>query len=878
MITENINAVILIFLLYNNINMNKINIIITGICGFIGSSLAIKMSDQDIYNIIGIDEMNDYYDINIKENNIQVIKKKNSDFSFYRETISQTLIDKIKKKYEKIDYIIHLGAWAGVRKSIECPLLYSNKNIDSIILLLELAKETKCNNFVFASSSSVYGEQNNCENGFDENYNVDNPISPYAFTKKANELYAHVFSHLYNLKTTGLRFFTVYGPNCRPDMAPYKFINRIMNGLPIEQYGDGTSARDYTYIDDIIDGILKSLDRKKGNLYEIYNLGNSNPVKLSDFIDIVSNEVGKKALVKIIDKQEGDVNLTYANISKAKDHFDYNPKTDFRSGIRKTVKYFKKKQMSICVRGIFSDNEKDNENIINNLKNIIETFKDNDIYFLYSGDMSEILLNYENLKIHKNDDIYINGINEILDLHIYNPKYIMFISLEVKIDKDIVNNLQSYFDEDTIVVGLKLKYHNFAENNNSLFIKKSDNKSLYKLSGLTIPWNTCAIWNFKYLIENKFVSVDNINIMGEVKLICKCLTEKKKVKIIDLDLKFELYDPNFIGEQLIKHNKKIETKDSITQQIINSLQYNNQDLIVEYIKENNINIGISGIGFVGSAMMNSFIINGYRNNGLNKNLFLYDPINANINKDITELLKVDILFLCLPTQYDYSTGEYNKSCIYENCEFLNSNNFKGAVIIKSTVEPEITNSLQIKFPNLNLIHNAEFLKAKTALYDMHNSDQIVLGKSQTCNQNVFENVIHFYKKMYKTSKISICTSTESEIMKIACNTFYAMKIQYFTELYGMCEKINQNNNNICNFQKIKDMMISNNRINPSDTTVPGPDGKISYGGLCYPKDTNALCKYMKQLDIPHEMIEAMINERNQMRDDHDNCNLFNSKK
>lgn len=167
-----------------------------------------------------------------------------------------------------------------------------------MIILLELATKKKCNNFVYASSSSVYGEQNNCENGFDENYIVDNPISPYAFTKKANELCAHVFSHLYELKTTGLRFFTVYGPNCRPDMAPYKFINSIMNGLPIEQYGDGTSARDYTYIDDIVDGILKSLDRptskQKGNLYEIYNLGNSNPVTLSDFIDIVSKEVGKK--------------------------------------------------------------------------------------------------------------------------------------------------------------------------------------------------------------------------------------------------------------------------------------------------------------------------------------------------------------------------------------------------------------------------------------------------------------------------------------------------------------------------------------------------------------------------------------------------------
>ena len=233
-------------------------------------------------------------------------------------------------------------------------------------------------------------------------------------------------------------------------------------------------------------------------------------------------------------------------------------------------------------------------------------------------------------------------------------------------------------------------------------------------------------------------------------------------------------------------------------------------------------------------------------------------------------LNTDIIFLCLPTVYNEKLAEYDKKPIIDTCYLLNKNNYNGCIVIKSTVEPETTNNLYNMFPNLEFIHNPEFLTARTAFDDFHNQTHIVLGKSLNCTKSNLDNLTNFYKSLYPKAEISICTSLESESMKAFLNCFYSVKVQFFTELYLICEK------NGSDYNIIKDMMLKNNWINPMHTTIPGPDGKISYGGLCFPKDTNALNKYMISKNSPNKVLESTINERNEMRNDNDNCVINNN--
>ncbi len=272
-------------------------------------------------------------------------------------------------------------------------------------------------------------------------------------------------------------------------------------------------------------------------------------------------------------------------------------------------------------------------------------------------------------------------------------------------------------------------------------------------------------------------------------------------------------------------------------------------------------ISIIGIGFVGKAIMDSFIIKGYENY---KNLFIYDKYKNGGIGNLNDCLNTDIIFLALPTPYSSEKKEYDKSAILDICEFLNTNNYNGAIIIKSTVEPETTENLSKKFQKLNLIHNPEFLSARTAFEDFHNQRHIVLGKSSNCNNTIYNNVIIFYKNNYANAEISECTATESESMKIFCNSFYAVKIQFFTELYLLCQKNN------CDFNNIKNLMLKNNWINPMHTQVPGNDGSISYGGLCFPKDTQALNNYMIKKDSHNSVLNSTIEERNILRNDNPN--------
>ena len=326
-------------------------ILVTGGAGFIGSHVAgelLKRGDK----VIVVDEMNDYYDVKLKRANLEcLLGEYGYNVKVFRGDIC--VVDFITDIFERErpTHICHLAARAGVRPSISDPYIYIHSNIEGTTRLLDLARQYNCKNFVYASSSSVYG--NSDKENLSEEDSVDKPVSPYAATKKACELMAYTFHHLYGLNTTGLRFFTVYGPRGRPDMAPFKFIDRIYNGDAIQQYGDGLSSRDYTYISDIVDGVIRAIDRPLG--YQIFNLGNGKPVYLKDFISLVETNVKRKAAIEFLPPQLGDVDRTCADISKANKLLGYEPRVSFEEGIRHTVEWYK----CACEEGLFDKEEEE---------------------------------------------------------------------------------------------------------------------------------------------------------------------------------------------------------------------------------------------------------------------------------------------------------------------------------------------------------------------------------------------------------------------------------------------------------------------------------------------------------------------------------------
>ncbi len=313
--------------------MEDEHILVTGGAGFIGSHLVRRLLD-DNRSVICVDDFNDYYSPLVKENNIKpFLSRKN--FKLYRVDIRDFNSLKGIFSSNRISGVVHLAARAGVRPSLENPLLYEEVNLKGTMHLLELSKNVK--NFIFASSSSVYG--NNKKTPFSEHDNVDKAISPYAATKKAGEVMCHVYHHLYNIPISCLRFFTVYGPSGRPDMATYKFTKWIDEGKEVQRFGDGHSKRDYTYIDDIIDGVMSALDKQFK--YEIFNLGNSHPVELNYFISVIEEELGKRANITKLPTQPGDVSITYADISKSKEMLNFQPKISVEDGIAEFVRWYK---------------------------------------------------------------------------------------------------------------------------------------------------------------------------------------------------------------------------------------------------------------------------------------------------------------------------------------------------------------------------------------------------------------------------------------------------------------------------------------------------------------------------------------------------------
>lgn len=316
-------------------------ILVTGGAGFIGSHVIDHLLGSG-HTVINIDNFNDYYDKSIKESNI--IGHLNYKESYHLLRIDISNKEELNKKLKefKIDSIIHLAARAGVRPSIENPYQYYIDNVIGTQNILDYANDYNIKNLVMASSSSVYG--NNKKTPFSETDLVDNPISPYAATKKTNELQAFTYHHLFGLKIIMLRFFTVYGPRQRPDLAIHKFIKLINQGKPIPLYGDGTTARDYTYIDDIVQGILSSLNyvETHSSVYEIINLGNNKPVTLNDMVKTIEKTLNLEAIIDKLPMQQGDVEITYADITKAQKLLNYYARTLFFTGIEKFINSYKR--------------------------------------------------------------------------------------------------------------------------------------------------------------------------------------------------------------------------------------------------------------------------------------------------------------------------------------------------------------------------------------------------------------------------------------------------------------------------------------------------------------------------------------------------------
>lgn len=310
-------------------------ILVTGIAGQIGSQVAKALIARGD-TVVGVDNLSDYYDVALKEARLAFIRE-SGDFVFVKASVAdQEAMEKVFSEH-KIDKVCHMAAQAGVRYSLENPFAYEESNNKGTLVMLEACRKHKVKDFIYASSSSVYG--GNEKLPFSEEDNVDNAISVYAATKKYNEVVAHVYHQLYGLNCTGLRFFTVYGPFGRPDMAIFKFTKNIMEGKPIDVYNNGKHRRDFTYVNDITTGVVAALD--KAYPYEIFNLARGETVTLGEFIAAIEETAGKKADKNMLPKQPGDIEATSADISKARKMLGYEPRTSIKEGVSKFVDWYK---------------------------------------------------------------------------------------------------------------------------------------------------------------------------------------------------------------------------------------------------------------------------------------------------------------------------------------------------------------------------------------------------------------------------------------------------------------------------------------------------------------------------------------------------------
>lgn len=321
--------------------MQYSKIILTGAAGFIGSHLAKRLLENGV-EVIGIDNINDYYDVSLKYHRLSLLEQYEK-FTFIRCDISNK--DELNRIFEeyKADVVVNLAAQAGVRYSIENPQVYIDSNVIGFFNILEACRNNPVKHLVYASSSSVYGNSDKIPFSVDDR--VDNPISLYAATKKSNELMAYTYSHLFGIPATGLRFFTVYGPAGRPDMAYFSFTKKILAGEPIKLFNYGELERDFTYVDDIVEGIMNIIptmpEEKNGARAKVYNIGNNKPVALKEFVAALEEAIGVKAKIEYLPMQPGDVYRTYADISELERDFGFKPQTDIRTGLKKFAEWYK---------------------------------------------------------------------------------------------------------------------------------------------------------------------------------------------------------------------------------------------------------------------------------------------------------------------------------------------------------------------------------------------------------------------------------------------------------------------------------------------------------------------------------------------------------
>ena len=331
----------------------KEKVLITGAAGFIGFHLTRKLSTMG-YQVVGIDNLNDYYDVRLKEDRL-VLLREIDDFSFHKIDLEEkSRIDELFAA-EKFDYAINLAAQAGVRYSLENPYAYINANVTGFLNILEACRHHPVKHLVYASSSSVYGA--NTQMPFSTHHTVDHPVSLYAATKKSNELMAHTYAHLYGIPSTGLRFFTVYGPYGRPDMALFLFTKAILDGEPIKVFNNGEMRRDFTYVGDIVEGVARLLPHVAAPNpewssndpdtassyapYRVFNIGNNNPVKLMDFVEAIEESLGMEAKKDFMPLQDGDVPATYADVEDLMQAVEFKPDTDLRVGVQRFVDWYR---------------------------------------------------------------------------------------------------------------------------------------------------------------------------------------------------------------------------------------------------------------------------------------------------------------------------------------------------------------------------------------------------------------------------------------------------------------------------------------------------------------------------------------------------------
>ena len=319
-------------------SITRKRILVTGGAGFVGSHLILALLEEE-HEVVCVDNMNDYYDVSLKEARLTQFRDR---IEFLNVDVSDiTALEKVFQKHT-FDAVAHLAAQAGVRYSIEQPLVYVDSNVKGTVCVFECARKYGVKNIVMASSSSVYGEVDGSD-AFSEEMPTNKPISVYAATKRAAELLAYTYHHLHGLNVTALRFFTAYGPYGRPDMAPFKFVANILEGKPIDVYGDGTQERDFTYVSDIVQGFLLALKKPLG--FSVMNLGAGNPIALNNFITVIEKALGRQAQKNMLPLQPGDVHRTFADIKKATRELGYKPKVGIKEGVEKFVQWYKEYYM-----------------------------------------------------------------------------------------------------------------------------------------------------------------------------------------------------------------------------------------------------------------------------------------------------------------------------------------------------------------------------------------------------------------------------------------------------------------------------------------------------------------------------------------------------